>query len=411
MSALRRRNPRSKALDDSRRWFREARYGMLIHFGLYSTMGRGECAMCFERIPLEEYRRLTRAFNPARFNLNDWVSLAKRNGMRYMCLTARHCDGFALFDTAVSDFNSVRMIGRDFIREYVAACRKAKMGVGIYYNLADYGDPGFRAGPDKDPRGWKRFVGVAHAQIVELMTNYGAIDYLFYDGCPFPATWGARNLNRTIRRLQPGMLINDRCHLDMDVHSAESHPLVRDPGRLWELCMTVNDSWGYDRADRNWKTARQLVTALLSCAHNGGNLLLDVGPNGDGGIQPQVVRRLGEVGVWLQRNAEAVYGAEPHPFNCADQRLSTFRGHTAYVPLIQYHGPDTVVAGIASRVESVRVCATGESVKHRQDGLRLFLTGLPRQSPDPLCAVLAVELDGEPRGGPHPLLNNPKATC
>jgi len=176
-----------KAPETSRSWFREARFGLFIHYGLFSLLGRHEWALSYERIPFDEYRTLINRFNPERLDMREWVRLARDAGMRYLCLTTRHHEGFALFETAASAFSSVRSpAGRDLIREYVDACREVDMGVGLYYSVADWGDPGFVAGPQRDAEGWRRFVDVAHTQLRELMTNYGEIQYLFYDGCPPP---------------------------------------------------------------------------------------------------------------------------------------------------------------------------------------------------------------------------------
>ena len=394
----------TKAPGKSIRWFREARYGMFIHFGLYSLLGRHEWALCLERIPFAEYRKLERRFNPRRLNVQEWVDLARKSGMRYMCLTTRHHEGFALFGTRASDFNSVNApLGRDIVREYVEACRKAGLGVGLYYSVADWGNPSFVAGPAKDPVGWKKFVAVVHQQLRELMTNYGRVDYLFYDGCPTPKTWGCAQINAEIRRLQPHILISDRCGLDEDVRSAEGHT-IGDPGKLWETCMTTNNSWGYNYGDQDWKTARQLILQLMTCAHNGGNYLLNVGPKADGRIPQRAVKLLGEVGQWIKRNGEAVYGAEPHPFNYSDQKLSTARGTTAYIPLHYYHGPETVIASIGNRVKRIRLLSTGRLIRFRQEGNRLRLIGLPSRSPDRWLPVVTLELVGKPRNVPHPLL-------
>lgn len=394
-----------KAPKRSFKAFREARFGMFIHWGLYSLLGRHEWAMCYERIPKEEYRKLARRFNPRKLKMSNWVRLAQAAGMRYMCLTTRHHDGFAMFDTRASDFNSMNTPARrDFVRDYVDACRKAGMGIGLYYSVLDWGDPGFVAGPLKDPQGWKRFVKVAHTQLLELMSNYGKIDYLFYDGCPPPETWGCADLNAEIRRLQPQMLISSRCGLDEDVESAESHMLSRDPGKMWECCMTSNTSWGYNRGDRDWKTPREVAGLLFRAAHSGGNFLLNVGPKGDGSIPARADRLFRGVGKWLRRNGEAIYGTDPHPFDYHTKKICTARGNTAYVALFWYHGPKAVVAGVANKVKSVRILDTGRRVAFEQEGCRVFLTGLPKKQPDPVLTIIALDLAGKLRGVPHPLL-------
>lgn len=385
--------------------FRKSFYGMFVHYGLYSAVGRGEWLMCSERIPFDEYKKLADSFNPEGLFADDWARLAAESGMRYMCLTTRHHDGFALWNSRASDYNSVKApCGRDIVGEYVAACRKRGIRVGLYYSVGDWSSPGFAAGPKKDPGGWAEFVSEVHEQLVELMTDYGEIDYLFYDGCPPPETWGCTEINTRIRELQPGILISDRCGLEEDVKSAEKK-VMPDPGKLWESCDTINDSWGYNYADSNWKTPYQIVKKLLFCAHHGGNFLLNVGPKEDGTVQKEAVDVLGSVGEWISRNEEAVYGSEAHPFDLNLTRyMPTARGATAYIPVDNYYGPDTVVAGIGNRVESVSILSGGEDMKFRQEGARLFLEGLPASSPEPYFPVLKVKLDGKPRGVPDPLL-------
>jgi alpha-L-fucosidase len=392
-----------KAPAESLRRFREWRYGMFIHYGLYSLLGRHEWALCYERIPFTEYRQLASRFRPKPGCARDWVALAKTAGMRYACLTTRHHEGFALFDTQVSAFKS----RRDLVAEFVTACRQAKIGVGLYYSVGDWGSPGFLAGPKKNPRAWKQFVSVVHAQLRELMTNYGRIDYLFYDGCPPPKTWGCAAINAEIRRLQPHILISSRCGVEEDVMSAEGST-ISDPGKLWETCLTTNRSWGYNSGDPDWKTPRATVLDLMTCCHNGGNFLLNIGPKADGSIPAPAVRLLRRVGAWVKRNAEAIYGTRPHPFDYADKKHSTGRGQRVYVALQYYHGPESVVAGIGNRVKAVRLLKDGRRIRCRQEGNRVFLTGLPGKAPDPTLTVLAFDLAGKPRGVPNRLL--PKFT-
>ena len=393
----------NKAPQESRQRFHAWRFGMFIHYGLFSQHSRGAWAICYERIPLDEYKQLTAAFTPAKLNINEWVSLAVKTKMRYMCLTTRHHEGFALFDTRVSGFNSVKMFGRDIVREYVEACRAAGLGVGLYYSVADWFDAGCIDGPKKNPAAWKKFIEAAHAQLRELMSNYGRIDYLFYDGCPPPATWDIAGINAEIRQLQPGILISDRCGLDEDVKSAEGHT-ISNPGKAWETCLTINDSWGYNSKDLFWKTPRALIRTLLTTAHNNGNLLLNIGPRMDGSLQPGAIEALEKMGAWLERNGAAIFGTQGNPFNYADQKLSTYKGNVAYVPLNFYFGSKTIVAGIANQVKNVELLNTKASVKFRQEGCRIFLEGLPEEDPDAFTTVVRMELDGAPLAEPHPLL-------
>jgi alpha-L-fucosidase len=321
-----------------------------------------------------------------------------------MCLTARHHDGFSLWPTSTDDCHSGALLGRDIVGEYVTACRAAGLRVGIYYSVLDWSDPRCVAGPKGDRAGWDEFIGDCRTELVELMTGYGQVDYLFYDGCPPVNVWDAVGINAEIRCLQPGILISSRCGLPEDVDSAEQQTMS-DPGKLWESCITANLSWGYNTGDPEWKTARQVIYTLLTCAHNGGNLLFNMGPDGRGHIPPEGQRLLREVGEWLERNGEAVYGTDPHPFDYQDQRFSTSRGHTAYFALNHFFGPQTMLISIANEVERVRVLGTGQEVAFRQEGPRLFLDGLPEEPPDPVMPMIAVELDGPPRAVPHPLLD------
>lgn len=393
---------KGKAPESSCVWFRQARFGMFVHYGLYSIPGRGEWVMFRERIPQTEYRKLIQKFRPKEKVVEQWVRLARKSGMKYMVLTARHHDGFCLFGTTTDDNNSVQAVGRDIVGEYVRACHKYGIGIGLYYSVADWNDNRFISGPKQDPVGWRGFVKKVHSQLRELMTRYGEIKYLFYDGCPAPETWRCAEINAAIRKMQKGILISDRCGLNEDVLSREKFT-GSDPGKLWETCTTTNGSWGYNKADHQWKTPRYIVTELFSCAHNGGNYLLNIGPQADGTVPVSAVKILRSVGSWMRRNGRAIYGTEPHPFSYHDQHLSTAKGKTVFIGLQEYYGPETVVAGVGNKVRSVSILGTQHSIIFRQEKDRLFLVGLPRREPDPLLTVLQIEVQGTPRGVPNPL--------
>ena len=380
--------------------FKNNRFGMFIHYGLYSILNRREWSMYYERIPVEEYHKLADEFNPVNLDVNDWVKLAKQTGMKYMCLTTRHHDGFCLFDTAETDFNSVKTAAkRDLVREFVDACRNHGIRPTLYYSVADWSDSGYTDGPVKNPEGWAKFIKRAHNQLKELMSNYGLIDYLFYDGCPPPADWKGEELNRELRELQPELLISDRCQLDEDIASSENHLGAHQ--KPWECCMTTNDSWGCNYGDIHFKSAYDLIHSLAVCIHNGGNFMLNMGPMADGSVQPEDRKLFEEIGAWVERNKEAVYGTLATPFNYHDKKLSCYRDTTAYVAFHWYHGPETVVAGIGNTVEKVRLLSTGEPIEFKQAGERVFLNGLPEEWPD-ILPVVALELDSKPKGVPSP---------
>ncbi|MBC7254548.1 MAG: alpha-L-fucosidase [Chloroflexi bacterium] len=380
-------------------WWEEARFGMFIHWGVYAIPARGEWVMYQEHIPHEEYAPLAREFNPTKFDPDAWVRLARGAGMRYMVLTTRHHDGFSLFDSQVSDFTAPKTAAkRDLVRAYVEACHRGGMRVGFYYSLLDWRYGAYFRGPQRDPEGWAKLVEYVHAQVRELCTNYGKIDILWYDGgWPYTAEdWRSAELNAMVRSLQPDILINNRSQLPEDFDTPEQHIHASPPGRPWEACMTLNDSWGYNAADDNWKTPKQVIAYLVRCASGGGNLLLNVGPKPDGTIPPESERILRQVGEWLQRNGGSIYGTVRCPLSTSTG-LCTLKGYTLYVHVLRWPGKELVVPRLLSPVRSVHLLVDGKSVKFEQKGDRLFLSGLPGRAPDPLDTVLVVECAEEPR--------------
>ncbi|MEM2443621.1 MAG: alpha-L-fucosidase, partial [Candidatus Bathyarchaeia archaeon] len=348
------------------RWWVEARFGMFIHWGLYAIPARGEWVMFFERIPKSEYAKLARRFNPRRFDADEWVTLAKEAGMRYMVLTTRHHDGFCLWDSQVSDFTSVKATPakRDFIAEYVEACRRAGMRIGFYYSLLDWRWPEYWDGPAKNPEGWARLRDYVHAQVRELMTNYGKIDILWYDGAwPYKAEdWQSERLNAMVRSLQPNIIINNRSGLPEDFETPEQH--IRYHERPWESCMTIDESWwGYHAGDRHLKSTLEIVRLLVRCVAGNGNLLLNVGPRADGSIPEAYKRRLRAVGEWLKRNGESIYGAGAAPFRAAHLGHVTAKGNKVYVHVFYWPGKSEIcIAGIKNRVTGARMLAADKTL-------------------------------------------------
>ncbi|MEM1531198.1 MAG: alpha-L-fucosidase, partial [Candidatus Bathyarchaeia archaeon] len=367
------------------RWWVEARFGMFIHWGLYAIPARGEWVMFFERIPKSEYAKLARRFNPRRFDADEWVTLAKEAGMRYMVLTTRHHDGFCLWDSQVSDFTSVKATPakRDFIAEYVEACRRAGMRIGFYYSLLDWRWPEYWDGPAKNPEGWARLRDYVHAQVRELMTNYGKIDILWYDGAwPYKAEdWQSERLNAMVRSLQPNIIINNRSGLPEDFETPEQH--IRYHERPWESCMTIDESWwGYHAGDRHLKSTLEIVRLLVRCVAGNGNLLLNVGPRADGSIPEAYKRRLRAVGEWLKRNGESIYGAGAAPFRAAHLGHVTAKGNKVYVHVFYWPGKSEIcIAGIKNRVTGARMLAADKTLPSEQREDRLFIKGLPKRPP------------------------------
>jgi alpha-L-fucosidase len=402
-------------------WFHEARFGMFIHWGLYSLLGRGEWVQFNERIRPADYAKLARRFTARKFDARAWAGLAAEAGMKYAVLTARHHDGFCLFDSQVSDFTSVKTAARrDFVAEYVAALREAGLRVGIYYSLLDWRFPGYFE-PERHPDSAAALVSQAHAQVRELMTNYGKIDVLWYDGdwvahgmkkVDIAAFWRARELNAMVRGLQPQILINNRCGVPEDLDTPEQHVTASAAGRGWESCMTIGDAsgWGYTRHNPNMKSRPQLVQNLVSAAVGEGNLLLNVGPRPDGTIRPEEVGRLKAIGRWMRANGESIYGSQRlvfhNQFTQAAWHLGpwTRKGTTGYLHVFRWPGSEAVIPCVATPVRRASLLATGAAVTVRQDPYcgRLILSGLPVRPPDAADTVIKVEFETEPQSVQEP---------
>ncbi|MEA3408043.1 MAG: alpha-L-fucosidase [Chloroflexota bacterium] len=383
---------------DHMRWWQEARYGMFIHWGVYAVPARGEWVMYQEHIPRDEYAEFAKQFKPGSYDADEWVALAQEAGMRYMVLTTRHHDGFSLFDSQVSDFTAPKTAaGRDLIREYVEACHRGGMRVGFYYSLLDWRRPAYFRGPEEDPEGWEELVDYVHAQVRELCTNYGKVDIMWYDGgWPYTAEdWRSKELNAMVRELQPEIIINNRSLLPEDFDTPEQHVRPSDPERPWETCMTLNDSWGYNASDDNWKEPGQVIQYLVRCVGGGGNFLLNVGPKADGTIPGASANILRKVGQWLDRNQGAIYGAGRSPFRTSTG-LSTVKGNTVYMHIFRWPGGEIHFGGIKNRVRSVSLLDGGKSLNFEQEGDRVTVKGLSRWDRDKWDTVIVLELEGEP---------------
>ena len=394
------------------RWWHEAKFGMFIHWGLYSVIGQHEWAMEVEGIPIPQYEILAKRFNPKPNAARDWARLAKRAGQKYMVMTTKHHEGFCLFDSKLTNYCAPRQgPGRDLVREFVDAARAEGLRVGFYYSLMDWHHPdGAKCARDEAAR--KRFVAYTHGLIRELMTNYGKIDVLWYDvDWPLtPEQWESEAMNKMVFELQPEIVVNNRNGLDGDFSTPEQHIEAAKEGRAWETCMTLNDSWGYQKSDDAWKTPKTIVRNLATCAQGGGNYLLNIGPKADGSIPQESIQTLGQVGQWLGTNGKAIYGTERGNFSFGTLAQFTRRGTTLYVHVFNWPGdtpaqqwlsfyqPPSVVAigGLKGKVKSARLLKTGAEVKFEQNEISTRFIGLPVPAPDNPVTVLEVECESEP---------------
>lgn len=391
-------------------WFNERKFGIFVHYGLYSQHERGEWAMYQEKTPCEEYARLADTFDPCGFDAERLVQQAKEAGAGYMVLTANHHEGFCLFDTKHSDFNSVHYCGRDFIAEYVAACRKKEMKIGLYYSLLDWRYKGYH-NREKYPESLQSMVQRAHMQVRELLTNYGRIDYLFFDGGWFPDViptdqekaayiakiWKADELLKMIRALQPDILTNERSGFPGDVLTPEQTTEASSDERYSEACMTIGDrwGWGYIHHNPNLKSTRCLLQHMVIQASLGGNFLLNVGPAANGEIRDCEERVLCELGQWLRTNGTSLYGTTAP----SDPVMSivgecTQKDHTLFFHVFRWpHKGEAILSGLSRMVKSVRLLESGKECHFTQTEMgRLIIHDLPYLPPDSKDTVLQIDL-------------------
>lgn len=409
----------AKSRDDRMKWWRDARFGMFIHYGLYSQLGRNEWAMALENYDIKEYERLAETFKPKEGTIRKWAELAKKAGMKYMVLTTRHHEGFSLWDSKVNPYNSVNYgPKRDLVKEFVDACREFDLKIGFYSSLMDWHhEDSWKCAFDREAR--IRFTDYIKELNRELMTNYGKIDILWYDvprPMESPEGWNSLELNQMVRELQPHIIINDRSLLPEDFGTPEEH---LTPGEKdWEACMTFNGiSWGYidsEQAKPYSYTPQQILRMIQKVTAFGGNLLLNVGPKSDGTIPEEVIEPLTKVGIWLQENGKAVYGQKDKIGNtnvCGICNV-TSEDKILYVwDIIWPSNNSLVIAGICNaQLKEVKLLKDDTPVDFIQDGHRIILKNLPDINPDQSVGipVFQLEFDKKPkcnRASYYPQLN------
>ena len=383
-------------------WFVQARFGLFLHWGLYAIPARGEWVRSVERIPNGEYDPLMTEFDPRHCDMREWMAAAKGAGMQYAVLTAKHHDGFCLFDSAYTDFKSTNSpAGRDFVREFLDAAREAGLRAGLYFSLIDWRHPDFPHYGDRnhpmrdDPaygnggRDFGRYLDYMHAQVRELCSNYGKLDLLWFDFSYDELrgeAWRGTELMELVRALQPDVVVNNRLEVSGEgfgslaacaptpfhgdfvspeqivppdgLRDAQGRPLV------WESCVTMNNHWGYCAHDRFYKPAPMLVKKLVECVSKGGNLLLNVGPDAQGRFPDQTLAILAELGRWMDKNGESIYGCGGAGLPKPDFGRYTRRGDTLYAHIFENTvGPLPLFGVDPADILSIRRLADGSQVK------------------------------------------------
>jgi alpha-L-fucosidase len=406
--------------DARMRWWRDARFGLFIHWGVYSVPagtyqgkpigGIGEWIMFNAKIPVAEYRQFARQFNPVQYNADDWVRLAKDAGMKYIIITSKHHDGFALFDSKASDWNVVKATpyGKDLLQPLAEACRQHGLKLGFYYSQAqDWNNPGGGVcGQHWDPAQngdmGEYIRKVAVPQVTEILSHYGPLGVLWWD-TPCGMTREYANALIPLLKLQPGIIHNNRLgEYRGDTETPEQFvPATGYPGRDWETCMTMNDTWGFKRDDQNWKDSATLIRNLVDIASKGGNYLLNVGPTSEGLIPEPSVQRLKEVGRWMRANGESIYATTASPFKRLPWGRCTKKveGNTTTLYLHVFEWPTDgklLVPGLKNDATDARLLSRAARklvTQRRDDGV---VVTLPAAAPDPVCSVIAMRLKGAP---------------
>ena len=374
-------------------WFREARFGMFIHWGAYAVPARGEWVKSNEKMTTEEYQKYVDAFDPRHYNPSAWAKLAKEAGMKYAVMTAKHHDGFCLFDSQYTDYKISHYVpNRDFTREYLDAFRKEGLKVGLYYSLIDWhykdypnvGNHPMRDNPEysKKKYNWDNYVTYMHNQIKELMTKYGKIDILWLDYSFDDYSgekWKANELVKMIKQYQPDIILNNRLVINHGVSNearefagygdfltpeqgVPDQKMVDKYGNdiPWESCLTLNNSWGYYSGDNEWKSADLIINTLVNCVSKNGNLLLNIGPDSQGDVPIQSMQTLNAVGEWMKTNGESIYGCRDTSLPKPDWGYFTQSGNTLYVHWTNPQVGHINLGDIAEKVQDVTVLNTGQ---------------------------------------------------
>ncbi len=378
-------------------WWREARFGLFVHWGPVSLKGteigwsrggkRGNRSGTGQ-IPGDVYDNLYKEFNPTKFNAKEWVEIAKAAGMKYLVFTSRHHDGFSEFDTKQSDYNIMNSpFKRDVCAELAKACHEGGLRLGWYHSQPNWYHPDFQTENHA-----AKFIPFLHGQIRELLTNYGQVDILWFDGLGGKAAdWDAENLFKMIRTLQPHILINNRCGLPADFDTPEQRIGAFQTNRPWETCMTICHQWAW-KPDDQMKTLKQCLQTLITCAGGDGNLLFNVGPMPTGEIEPRQVECLKEMGQWLAKYGTTIYATRGGPWHPGKWGAVTCKDNVAYVHVYQWDGDVARLPGINRKVVSSAVLTGGKAeVKQADDEVAITVPAADHQEID---TIIALTLDG-----------------
>jgi len=405
------------------KWWRDARFGLFIHWGLYSIpagkfgnqTNYGEWIRDSAQIPVKQYEKYQKQFNPTKFNADQWASYAKNAGMQYIVVTTKHHDGFNMFHSKYSNWDiSHTPFHRDVIKELADATRKRNLHMGFYHSIMDWHHPDYLprrpwevAKRPVDGANFARYEQYLHNEVRQLLTEYGAIDIMWFDG-QWESTWNStrgKSLFDLCRKVSPHTIVNDRVSSGLphigDYTTPEQYiPDTGIPGQDWETCMTMNDHWGYNAYDTDWKSSPVLIRNLVDIVSKGGNYLLNVGPMSNGEFPLEAVTRLQDIGAWMHVNSESIYDTQASVFDKLRWGRSTTRrnGDTTTLYLQVFDWPKDgklVVPSIANApVQAKLLGGSGDLAVSRAD--QDIVVNVPTQAPSPICSVVRLTVKGAP---------------
>jgi len=401
----------------AREWFQDAKFGLFVHWGVYSVLGDGEWVMNNQKIPVADYEKLPAFFNPEQFNAAEWVAMVKAAGMKYITITSKHHDGFAMFDSKISNWNIVDRTPyhKDVLKALAEECHKQGIKLFFYYSQLDWHHPDYyprgRTGNDTgrpDSGNWDKYIDYMNAQLTELLTNYGEIGGIWFDGWwdrP-DAKWRLEETYALIHRLQPQALVGANHHKkpfdgedfqmfekDLPGHNTAGFNEDSQIGTLpLEMCDTINGAWGFNLQDRRHKSTTDLIHLLVRGAGYNANFLLNVGPMPNGKIQPEHNARLKEVGDWLAVHGESIYGTRGGPVTPRPWGVTTKKGSTVYVHVLNWQDQSLLVPSVGGPVKGARFVKTGAKADVKNVAEGVILT-IPQANVDPYDTVIALELN------------------
>lgn len=400
----------------ARQWFQDSKFGMFIHWGVYSVLGDGEWVMNNQRIDKQTYQKLPAFFNPISFDPKEWVALVKAAGMKYITITSKHHDGFAMWDSKLSDWDIVDRTpyGKDVLKMLAEECKRQGIKLFFYHSHLDWfqenyfprGNTGQTSGrPEKGD--WYKYLDYMDGQLTELLTNYGEIGGIWFDGHwdKKDADWRLDKTYKLIHRLQPAALVGNNHHLapfagedfqmfekDLPGQKTTGFNTEQKIGELpFETCETMNNSWGFNLQDKNYKSTKSLIQYLVKAAGYNSNFLLNIGPMPNGKIQPEFVNTLKEVGTWMEKNGETIYGTRGGPVSPRTWGVMTQKANKVYVHILSPEDNNLLIPDFGKKVKNITLFGSEAKMKFRQDAFGIAVS-VPAGIVDETDTILVMEL-------------------